>query len=106
MEKSIYELICLAIKTRSSIKLVYDGKTRIVSPHVIGKEGGELQALFYQSAGGSVSGLSSKKSDNWRCLKLNKIKSVELTSDVFQTPNNWSLEDQTCVDIERIICHV
>ena len=95
MPSTTYNLIRKSIIERSNIRALYGGHVRDLTPHLIGTKAGVEQALFFQFAGGSESGLPI--GGEWRCLTLNELSVVsiiggELHSDPTQ------VELQTCVD--------
>jgi hypothetical protein len=94
---SNYDLIKEAIINRQCVTCNYNGYKRMMTPHVLGTKNGKHQALFYQYAGGSSSGLSSNSFKNWRCIQIHKISDLTINKDRFQTANNHS-QTQTCVD--------
>ena len=55
---TVYEIVKDAIQNKKIVLAMYDGYERIMCPHVLGTKKGRHQALFYQFAGGSRSGLS------------------------------------------------
>jgi hypothetical protein len=68
-------------------------------PHVLGvNKYGRPQALFYQFAGESSSGLAPMGSgENWRCLPIEGLTAVSVQhGDWFTAPNHS--RPQTCVD--------
>lgn len=80
----VYTTISVAIERRIPIVATYNGQRRLLCPHALGTKRGRVQALFYQVAGGSSSGLSHPGSGgNWRCM------SVENLSDVQFCPGPW-----------------
>ena len=94
-----YDVVRQAILDRDSISADYDGYPREMSPHVIGinKQGRE-QALFYQYAGGSKSGLGPPGSRrNWRCIEIVKLENVRVIKRVWETAPNHT-RPQTCVN--------
>ena len=50
-----YEIVKSAITNKTSIKAMYHGKLRFLSPHTLGHTDGHEQALFYQFDGESNS---------------------------------------------------
>jgi hypothetical protein len=54
---SVQELIVNAIRRKLVVTAMYQGYERIMCPHVIGNKNGNLNAFFFQFAGGSNSGL-------------------------------------------------
>lgn len=95
---STYATVKQAIIDKDSIAADYDGYPREMSPHVIGiSTKGEEQALFYQYAGGSKSGLGPPGSRrNWRCIALIKLQNVRVIKGAFQTAPNHT-QPQNCV---------
>ncbi len=93
-----YDLIRQAIQRKQLVLAVYEGRRREMCPHVLGLKGSRAQALFYQFAGESRSGLGpSGSSDNWRCIDLSKLTDVSVMEGEWHTAPNHS-RPQTCVD--------
>jgi hypothetical protein len=96
----IYRLILQAIIDRNFVVASYKGHAREMCPHVIGKKSGRAQALLYQFAGGSSSGLKPDGSvENWRCLRVDALANVSIkrSAGEWHTASNYSTM-QTCVD--------
>ncbi len=91
-QQYIYELVRTAVMTRRPISAVYDDYFRLLCPHRLGRnKRGQPRALCYQYGGESKSGLKPPGSeDNWRCIAIDKIRSVELRDDPWQTAPNHS----------------
>ena len=97
---SVYEIVRDAILTKKIVYATYHGYERAMCPHVLGTKHGRQQALFYQFAGHSSSGLSPDGSpNNWRCLFLDELSSVhsEDENGEWHTAPNHS-RPQSCVD--------
>ena len=97
-----YEIIKQAIESKQAVEAIYDSKVRLLCPHVLGidKNGG-YQALFYQFGGASNSRPIEPDGspNNWRCLSLEKLSSVQLAADGgWHTAPNHS-RPQTCVKL-------
>lgn len=93
-----YDLIRQAIQRKQHVLATYDGHQREMCPHVLGSKGSRQQALFYQFAGASSSGLGPPESrDNWRCIELSKLTEVSVREGQWHTAPNHS-RPQTCVD--------
>ncbi len=89
------EIIVKAIQQKLIVTAMYQGYERIMCPHVIGYKKGILNALFFQFAGGSKSGLPPE--GQWRCIHMDEL------SDVSAAPGEWHTgpdhtRPQTCVD--------
>lgn len=97
---SVYEIVKDAILNKKIVFATYHGYERIMCPHTLGWKKGREQALFYQFAGYSQSGLSPDGSpNNWRCLfldQLNNVHSEDSHGDWHTAPNHS--RPQTCVD--------
>jgi hypothetical protein len=92
-----YELIRRAIERREQVRAEYNGYRREMCPHVLGQKNGRAQALFYQFAGGSESGLEAVGSpENWRCIPVDGLTNVEVVAGTWYTAAHS--EPQTCVD--------
>jgi hypothetical protein len=94
----IYELLRLAAVRRRAVSAIYDGRPRLLCPHVLGRKSGRLHALFYQFGGGSNSGLpvAPEGVGDWRCLAVEKLSQVEVRADAWHTEPR--VKRQTCVD--------
>ena len=95
---AVYETIRDAIIEKRIVLATYNGYAREMCPHVLGKKRGRPQALFYQFAGQSKSGLEPDGSpNNWRCVFLDKLTNVSTRVGAWHTAPNHS-RPQTCVD--------
>ena len=92
-----YRLIWEAINEKKKVFATYRGFRREMSPHVLGSKDGRPQALFYQFGGESNSGLSSDPRRNWRCMFIDELSGIEVSSGEFHTAPNHT-RPQTCVD--------
>ena len=96
--EQVYELVRSAIEAKKPLAAVYKDCRRLFCPYLLGRnEDGRPHALCYQFGGESKSGLNSRGSaDNWRCLDIEKLVDVELLSEGWVTPPNFS-QHQTCI---------
>jgi hypothetical protein len=94
----IYRLVWTAVSSKKPIEAIYDGRRRLLCPHRLGRNReGQTRVLSYQYGGGSQSGLEMSGSPaNWRCLVLEKLKSVKLVDEEWRTAPNHS-RPATCV---------
>ena len=98
MASHIFQMVREAIVNKAQIVATYRGYRREMCPHVLGTKNGDEQALFYQFAGGSSSGLGPPQSpQNWRCMFLKDLSGVTVRSGPWYTAPNHS-RPQTCVD--------
>lgn len=91
-----YSIVRQAILDKEQIVATYGGHRREMCPHVIGTKDERRQALFFQFAGSSSSGLPA--GGQWRCIPIDGL------SDVISQPGEWHsggrhTQPQTCVDI-------
>jgi hypothetical protein len=91
-----YAVVRQAIIDKHQILATYKGHHREMCPHVIGTKNGRQQALFFQFAGSSSTGLPP--GGEWRCLPIDGL------SEVISQPGEWYTgadhsQPQTCVDI-------
>jgi hypothetical protein len=88
----------LSIRQRKPLAAMYDGCSRRLCPHRLGWNKDEQRRVFcYQYGGDSVSGLEEPGAEsNWRCLAVEKLSDVDLTSDPWHTAPNHS-RPQTCI---------
>jgi hypothetical protein len=91
-QDDVYRIVRTAVETRRPISAVYHDRRRLFCPHRLGRnKQGEPRVLCYQYGGESRSGLKSAGSpDNWRCIALNQLRSVELLDDRWRTAPNHS----------------
>jgi len=94
----IYELLRLAAVRRQAVSAIYDGRPRLLCPHVLGRKSGRLHALFYQFGGSSNSGLpvAPEGVGDWRCFALEKLNQVEVRAGAWHTERR--ARRQTCID--------
>ena len=86
-----YQTIYAAIERRVPIVATYNGQRRLLCPHALGSKKGRAQALFYQVAGGSSSGLGGPGSGaNWRCMDLAKLSEVDFYPGSWYSGGNHS----------------
>jgi len=96
--EEIYRLVWAAVARRNPIAASYNGLPRLFCPHRLGRnKEGELRVLCYQYGGASESGIQLLGSPaNWRCIVLEKLRTVELLEDGWHTAPNHS-RPATCV---------
>ncbi len=103
---TVYEIISDAIQNRKIVTATYRNRPRVMCPHVLGTKRGRQQALFYQFAGDSSSGLGPDGDpENWRCMFLDELSDVSSgdAQGEWHTAPNHS-RPQTCVDhIEAVV---
>lgn len=92
-----YAIVRQAIIDRQQIIATYDGHRREMTPHVIGTKDGREQALFFQFAGGSNSGLPP--GGDWRCMTIDGLSDVSAREGEWHTGESTTDEPQTCVDV-------
>ena len=96
--EEIYQLVRRAVLGKRPVRANYDGRSRLLCPHRLGRNrDGQLRALCYQYGGESGSGLEATGSPaNWRCIAVEKLSKVELLEGAWHTAPNHS-RPQTCV---------
>jgi hypothetical protein len=97
--EEIIVLLTTAVILKKPISAVYGNHPRWLCPHVLGwSKDGELQALCYQYAGSSSSGLAPGRSpSNWRCLALFKLSAVQLLDGHWRSAEQHS-RPQACIE--------
>ena len=99
MNRTTYDVIHDAIVNKKVIWAIYNAHERVMCPHLLGTKNGRSQALFYQFAGHSSSGLEPDgSSNNWRCMFLNELSNVRSEDGRWHTAPNHS-RPSTCVDV-------
>ena len=98
---TVQDLIVNAIQLRLIVTAMYQGRQRVMCPHVIGHKDGRLNALFFQFAGESNSGLPP--GGQWRCIHLDELSNVSTAPGQWHTGADHS-RPRTCVD--QIIAEV
>jgi hypothetical protein len=96
MPSAIYRLFEQAMRTRTPISCIYDGRPRKVCPIVLGHSKKQEKALTFQFAGESTSGLPP--GGEWRCLWLSKLSDVKLCDGRWRTGSSHT-QPQGCVDV-------
>ncbi len=92
---SVEETIITAIRSKLVVAADYQGYQRVMCPHVIGYKGSILNALFFQFAGGSKSGLPP--GGQWRCIHVDELTNVTAAPGEWHTGPDHS-RPQNCVD--------
>ena len=94
----IYELLHLAAARKQPVAAIYDGRPRLLCPHVLGRKSGRLQVFCYQFGGSSTRGLRQgpEEAGDWRCLAVEKLSRVELRAESWHTEPRS--RRQTCID--------
>ena len=98
---SVLDMIVEAVQRKLIVTATYQGRIRIMCPHVVGYKGGETNALFFQFAGESKSGLPP--GGEWRCIHLAQLTNISIEPGEWHTAPDHS-RPQTCVD--QIIAEV
>ena len=94
----VYSVVRDAVISKKQITATYKGYRREMCPHVFGTKRGRQQALFYQFAGESKTGLEPDGSpNNWRCIFLDELEGVASREGDWHSAPNHS-RPQTCVD--------
>jgi len=79
------ELLVLAILEHRVVSLRYQGRDRLVEPHLLGlHEAGEPLLVAYQTGGTSRSGAVP----GWRTFITTSIDAVEITEEQFPQPRS------------------
>ena len=98
MNGNPYDVIHDAIVNTKVIRAIYRAHERVMCPHLLGTKNGRAQALFYQFAGRSSSGLKPDgSSNNWRCMFLDELSNVRSEDGTWHTAPNQS-RPSTCVE--------
>lgn len=86
--EEIAQMFRAAIVTRTPLRVVYDGRGRVVCPQILGRSrDGHVRILCLQIAGESLMGLREDRQD-WRCLALEKCSQVEPGFGIWQTASS------------------
>jgi hypothetical protein len=91
-----YSIVREAILDKEQIVAFYRGHRREMCPHVIGTKGGRQQALFFQFAGSSSSGLPP--GGEWRCIPIEGLSGVVSRAGTWHSGGAHT-QPQTCVDV-------
>ena len=85
--EEILRLLCAAAVQHRPIAALYDGRPRLLCPHVLGyNQPGEWRVFGYQYGGETKSGpLRTGGEGIWRCLSLRKLSRVELLDSPWRT---------------------
>ena len=72
------EMVREAITDKKLLELYYDGKYRIVEPHVYGRKNERNGILAYQIGGQSSTGIMG-----WKRMYMKKIKNMKVLDETF-----------------------
>jgi hypothetical protein len=93
---NVQALIVTAIQKKLIVTTMYQGLPRVMCPRVIGyKDGTRVNALFFQFAGGSKSGLPP--GGQWRCCHIEELSDVQVEPGEWHTGPSHT-RPQNCVD--------
>ena len=80
---TILDQLCLAIRSKSVVEVVYDGERRVVRPHVVWTDKkSDTMVECWQTAGYSSRG----KIPCWSRYNLEKITGLEVSDEHFPGP--------------------
>jgi hypothetical protein len=91
-----YQTLRDAMLAGKPLSITYQGYSREVCAHVIGRKNGHEQVLMFQFGGGSSSGLP--RDGQWRCMPIDGIGNVQVLNGPWKTGVNTHQKTQTCVD--------
>lgn len=94
MSSAAYQVFRQAILEKKQVVCTYHDLPREICPHTLGYTNGREQALTFQFAGQSSSGLPPQ--GEWRCMKLDGVKDAVLRNGPWHTAPDHS-RPQTCV---------
>ncbi len=94
-----HKLLRTAMLQKKPIAAFYGGHRRLLCPYVLGRnKENRLHVLCYQYGGGSSSALKPIGSpENWRCVAVDKLSSVEIRDGLWQRAEKHS-RVQTCIE--------
>jgi hypothetical protein len=92
---TVQDILVTAIRKKFVVTAMYQGYRRIMCPHVIGYKKGTLNALLFQFAGGSRSGLPPQ--GQWRCVHVDELSDISAAPDEWHTGPDHA-RPQNCVD--------
>ncbi len=86
-QEDIHRLVRAAVIHRRPIAAIYDDRRRLFCPHVLGyNEANQYRVFCFQYGGESRSALRAGAGIGiWRCIALEKLRSVELLTGLWQT---------------------
>jgi hypothetical protein len=77
MPSENYELFLAAMRSRQQVVCTYQGHIRELCPILLGRTGLEEKALVFQF-GGSTSDGPIRPPGDWKCLRLDEVRSASL----------------------------
>src|ERR1700722_10048648 len=89
----IYATLRRAVLAKQPVAAIYEGRPRLLCPHILGwTEAGLPHLVSYQYGGDSERGLGEDGSPrNWRCMDVEILRSVELLEGAWKTASNYRL---------------
>lgn len=94
MASQTFSIFREAVLNKKQISCIYRGLPREVCPHTLGYTSGREQALTFQFAGQSSSGLPPD--GEWRCMILDEVKDAKIKDGPWHTANAHG-RPQPCV---------
>ncbi|HUN59210.1 MAG TPA: hypothetical protein VMU41_13940 [Candidatus Binataceae bacterium] len=98
MASAIYNELSNAIRQKLTIVVDYNGYTRLLCPHAIGRKRGKEHLLAYQFGGDSSQPIGPDGStQNWRCMDVAQLSNLSTRTGPWHTAPNHTRR-QTCID--------
>jgi len=94
MNSQTYQIFRQAVLEKKQVTCTYHNFPREICPHTLGHTKGHEQALSFQFAGQSSTGLPP--GGEWRCMKLDEVTGAKLRDGPWHTSPDHS-RPQTCV---------
>ena len=98
MPSATYDLFEQAMIGRKQVLCTYDGYFRELCPIILGHTDGEEVALTYQFAGESKKHLPP--GGDWKCLRLLKVRNVELRDGPWHAGDSHTQRQQCVQDVD------
>ena len=103
---SAWAVLEQALLQRKPVAVRYQGRERILCPHVLGYKNGRPRVLAYQAGGATSQGrLPDNPRQRWRSLLVDEIEDPRLVDGPWESADNYSTStngiDEVALAINR-----
>jgi hypothetical protein len=79
-----------AINQRRTVRAVYHGHDRLLSPHALGWKHGRAKLLAYQTYPTTTQDPPANPHQQWRSMFIDELQTPTITNDPWQTADNYT----------------
>lgn len=94
-----FDTLLESMKRRVPVRATYNGKPRLLCPHLLGETDGEQRGVFLQVGGESTTATTIPTEGAWRCMRLDRMTDVTLDEkETWRMANGWTGEFKELIE--------